>query len=68
MSSSARAASSWRGQESLAAAAKQGYSGLLSYGYYLDLMWPTARHYAVGSDERRWRYAYAGAAEADSGW
>ncbi|HWJ48360.1 MAG TPA: family 20 glycosylhydrolase, partial [Candidatus Udaeobacter sp.] len=38
---------SWRGQESLAAAAKQGYSGLLSYGYYLDLMWATARHYAV---------------------
>jgi hexosaminidase len=38
---------SWRGQESLAAAAKQGYSGLLSNGYYLDLMWPAARHYAV---------------------
>lgn len=38
---------SWRGQDSLAAAAKQGYSGLLSYGYYLDLMWPAARHYAV---------------------
>ncbi len=38
---------SWRGQSSLAAAAKQGYSGLLSYGYYLDLMWPAARHYAV---------------------
>jgi len=38
---------SWRGQESLAAAAKQGYSGILSYGYYVDLMWPAARHYAV---------------------
>ena len=38
---------SWRGQQSLAAAAKQGYSGLLSYGYYLDLMWPAERHYAV---------------------
>jgi hexosaminidase len=38
---------SWRGQDSLAAAAKQGFSGLLSYGYYLDLMWPTARHYAI---------------------
>jgi len=38
---------SWRGQQSLAAAAKQGYSGLLSFGYYLDLMWPAARHYAV---------------------
>src|SRR5579864_2254330 len=38
---------SWRGQESLATAAKQGYSGLLSHGYYLDLMWPAARHYAI---------------------
>ena len=38
---------SWRGQASLAGAAKQGYRGLLSYGYYLDLMWPAARHYAV---------------------
>jgi hexosaminidase len=38
---------SWRGQESLATAAKQGYSGLLSHGYYLDLMWPAAQHYAV---------------------
>jgi hexosaminidase len=38
---------SWRGQASLAAAAKQGYTGLLSYGYYLDLMWPAARHYAI---------------------
>jgi hexosaminidase len=38
---------SWRGQASLAAAAKQGYRGLLSYGYYLDLMWPASRHYAI---------------------
>jgi hexosaminidase len=38
---------SWRGQKSLAEAAKQGYRGLLSYGYYLDLMWPAARHYAI---------------------
>ncbi len=38
---------SWRGQESLATAAKQGYSGMLSFGYYLDLMWPAARHYAI---------------------
>ena len=38
---------SWRGQDSLAEAAKQGHLGLLSYGYYLDLMWPAARHYAV---------------------
>jgi hexosaminidase len=38
---------SWRGQQSLAAAAKQGYGVLLSFGYYIDLMWPAARHYAV---------------------
>jgi hexosaminidase len=38
---------SWRGQDSLATAARQGYRGLLSFGYYLDLMWPAARHYAV---------------------
>ena len=38
---------SWRGQASLALAAQQGYRGLLSYGYYLDLMWPTSRHYEV---------------------
>jgi hexosaminidase len=31
----------------LATAAQQGYSGLLSFGYYLDLMWPASRHYAV---------------------
>lgn len=37
---------SWRGQASLAAAAKQGYRGLLSNGYYLDLGWSAARHYA----------------------
>ena len=38
---------SWRGPESLTAAAKQGYRGLLSNGYYIDLMWSAARHYAV---------------------
>jgi hexosaminidase len=38
---------SWRGQQSLATAAQQGYSGLLSFGYYLDLMWPASQHYAV---------------------
>src|SRR4051794_22257250 len=38
---------SWRGPESLAAAAKQGYRGILSNGYYIDLMWSAARHYAV---------------------
>jgi hexosaminidase len=38
---------SWRGQDSLAAAAQQGYRGILSFGYYVDLMWPASRHYAV---------------------
>jgi hexosaminidase len=38
---------SWRGQESLAAAAKMGFRGILSAGYYLDLMHSAARHYAV---------------------
>jgi len=37
---------SWRGQESLAAAAKQGYRGLLSHGYYVDLMWSAEWHYS----------------------
>lgn len=38
---------SWRGPKALAAAAKQGYRGILSNGYYIDLMWSAARHYAV---------------------
>lgn len=38
---------SWRGQKSLAEAARQGYRGLLSSGYYLDLMSPTSAHYEV---------------------
>jgi hexosaminidase len=38
---------SWRGQESLAQAAKLGYRGLLSAGYYIDLIQSAAQHYAV---------------------
>ena len=38
---------SWRGQAALADAAKQGYRGILSYGYYLDHMNPASFHYAV---------------------
>jgi hexosaminidase len=38
---------SWRGADSLAAAAKEGYRGILSNGYYIDLGWSAARHYAV---------------------
>ena len=38
---------SWRGQQSLADAARQGYRGLLSAGYYIDLMEPASQHYAA---------------------
>jgi hexosaminidase len=38
---------SWRGQESLGAAARKGYEAILSNGYYIDLMWPAGRHYTV---------------------
>ena len=38
---------SWRGQESLARAARLGYKGILSYGYYLDLMQPASYHYSI---------------------
>jgi hexosaminidase len=38
---------SWRGVDSLATAAKDGYRGILSNGYYLDLGWTAARHYAI---------------------
>lgn len=38
---------SWRGQESLWQAAREGYKGILSAGYYLDLMRPASTHYAV---------------------
>lgn len=36
---------SWRGRESLFAAARGGYSGILSNGYYIDLIQPTDFHY-----------------------
>jgi hexosaminidase len=52
---------SWRGQASLAQAAKQGYRGILSNGYYLDLGWPAARHYAV--DPMSWDAADLSAEE-----
>src|ERR1700723_1088222 len=38
---------SWRGPDSLAEAARQGYRGILSSGYYLDAMAPAAQHYLV---------------------
>jgi hexosaminidase len=36
---------SWRGRESLFQAARLGYSGILSNGYYIDLIHPTDHHY-----------------------
>ncbi len=38
---------SWRGPQSLAVAAKEGFSAILSAGYYLDLMYPASQHYLV---------------------
>lgn len=38
---------SWRGQKALSDAVQQGYRGLLSFGYYLDLMQPASQHYLV---------------------
>jgi hexosaminidase len=38
---------SWRGPASLAEAARKGYDGILSSGYYIDLMYPASKHYAV---------------------
>ena len=38
---------SWRGQESLAVAARQGNRGILSWGYYLDLNQPASQHYGI---------------------
>ena len=38
---------SWRGAESLAAAAAKGYRAILSAGYYLDHVRPAAYHYEV---------------------
>lgn len=38
---------SWRGQKALADAAKQGFMGVLSNGYYIDLLQPASDHYIV---------------------
>jgi hexosaminidase len=38
---------SWRGFDSLAAGAKNGYNSILSAGYYLNLMSTAAAHYMV---------------------
>ncbi len=38
---------SWRGQPSLWAGAREGFQGILSAGYYLDLMYPASYHYSI---------------------
>jgi hexosaminidase len=38
---------SWRGTAALAEAARKGYDGILSNGYYIDLIYPTSQHYVV---------------------
>lgn len=38
---------SWRGTAALADAARKGYDGILSNGYYIDLGYPTLQHYVV---------------------
>ena len=38
---------SWRGQKALAEAARQGYQGVLSNGFYIDLAFPASQHYVV---------------------
>jgi hexosaminidase len=37
---------SWRGTAALAEAARKGYDGILSNGYYIDLIQPASFHYA----------------------
>ena len=38
---------SWRGTAALADAARKGYDGILSNGYYIDLIQPASQHYLV---------------------
>ena len=38
---------SWRGPEVLTQGARLGFQGILSNGYYIDLMYPAEQHYAV---------------------
>jgi hexosaminidase len=38
---------SWRGAKALAEAAKKGYDGILSNGYYIDLSYPASQHYVA---------------------
>jgi len=62
---------SWRGQTALATAAKSGYRGILSFGYYLDHLRPASYHYKIdpgeslGGEACMWN-EYASAENVDS--
>lgn len=60
---------SWRGRDSMVAAAKAGYSSILSNGYYIDLMQPASDHYLtdplpadIDLDEAQRKRVYGGEA------
>jgi hexosaminidase len=38
---------SWRGSDALATAASEGFDGILSNGFYIDLNYPASDHYAA---------------------
>ena len=38
---------SWRGTAALAEAARKGYDGILSNGFYIDLIFPASQHYTA---------------------
>jgi hexosaminidase len=38
---------SWRGTAALAEAARKGYDGILSNGFYIDLIFPASQHYVA---------------------
>lgn len=38
---------SWRGTKALAEAATKGYDGILSNGFYIDLIFPASQHYVA---------------------
>jgi hexosaminidase len=41
---------SWRGQEAWYESLRRGHQGILSYGYYIDLIQPAAYHYSIDPD------------------
>ena len=44
---------SWRGTAALAEAARKGYDGILSNGYYIDLIQPASQHYVRSTSRRQ---------------